>query len=105
MSMEDAIKYQIDRVPSMEDHISRAEVEMYARWPYQATSYIVGKKQIEQILAERIAKGGNAIDWRAFHDAMLSFGQIPPALVRWEMTGNDDQMKRFWDAAPLATKP
>ena len=106
MSMEEAIKYQIDRVPSMEDHISRAEVEMYARWPYQATSYIVGKKQIEQILAERIAKGGNkTIDWRAFHDAMLSSGQIPPALVRWEMTGNDDQMKAFWDAAPLAARP
>jgi uncharacterized protein (DUF885 family) len=106
MSMEEAIKYQIDRVPSMEDHISRAEVEMYARWPYQATSYIVGKKQIEQILAERIAKDGNkTIDWRAFHDAMLSFGQIPPALVRWEMTGNDDQMKAFWEAAPLAARP
>lgn len=105
LSMEEAIAYQIDRVPTMEDHISRAEVEMYVRWPYQAASYIVGKKQIEQILAERIIKGGNAIDWRAFHDVMLSFGQIPPALVRWEMTGNDDQMKAFWDAPPLSTKP
>jgi hypothetical protein len=98
LSMEEAVKYQIDRVPSMEEHISRAEVELYVRWPYQATSYIAGKKQIEQILADRIAQGSHDVNWREFHDRMLSFGQIPPALVRWEMTGNDDQIKAFWDA-------
>lgn len=101
-SMDEAIKYQIDRVPSMEDHISRAEVEMYVRWPYQATSYIVGKKQIEQILAERIVKQGYKVNWREFHDTMLASGQIPLALVRWEMTGNDDQVKKLWEAPKLA---
>jgi hypothetical protein len=101
--MEEAIQYQIDRVPTMEDHISRAEVEMYVRWPYQATSYIVGKKQIEQILGERIVQGGFKVNWREFHDRLLSYGQIPPALVRWEMTGNDDQVKKFWADPPLAT--
>ena len=100
LSMEEAIRYQIDRVPTMEEHISRAEVEMYVRWPYQATSYIVGKKQIEQILADRIYASDFSIDWRAFHDEMLDYGQIAPALVRWEMTGNDDQVSGFWkDAA------
>lgn len=103
LSMEDAIQYQIDRVPTMEEHISRAEVEMYVRWPYQATSYIVGKKQIEQILGDRIQANGFSVDWRAFHDEMLDYGQIAPALVRWEMTGNDDQVSSFWndpDAPP-----
>ncbi|MBI2219742.1 MAG: DUF885 family protein [Acidobacteria bacterium] len=102
LTMEDAIKYQIDRVPTMEDHISRSEVELYVRWPYQATSYIAGKKQIEQILAERIAQNNFEVNWREFHDAMLSYGQIPPALVRWEMTGQDDQIRSFWDAPARA---
>lgn len=102
-SMEGAIKYQIDRVPTMEDHISRAEVEMYLRWPYQSTSYLVGKKQIEQMLAERIMQLGFKIGWREFHDRVLSYGQIPPALVRWEITGYDDEVKKFWSDPPLAT--
>ena len=96
-SVDEAVKYQIDRVPSMEEHISRAEVDMYVRWPYQATSYIVGKQQIEQMLGETIYKNKFSVNWRQFHDGILASGQIPLALVRWELTGNADQMKALWD--------
>jgi uncharacterized protein (DUF885 family) len=85
----------------MEPHISRAEVDMYVRWPYQATSYIVGKQQIEQMLGDEIYKGKFNVDWRKFHDAILASGQIPLALVRWELTGNDDQIKALWDQPEL----
>lgn len=95
LSVDEAVQYQIDRVPTMEEHISRAEVDLYVRWPYQATSYIVGKKQIEQMLAEIYVDGEYSIDWREFHDALLRYGQIPPALVRWELTGNTDQVEGF----------
>ena len=98
LSVDEAVQYQIDRVPTMEEHISRAEVDMYVRWPYQATSYIVGKKQIEQMLAETYAAENHAIDWREFHDALLSYGQIPLALVRWELTGNTEQVERLWNS-------
>ena len=97
LSVDEAVQYQIDRVPTMEEHISRAEVDMYVRWPYQATSYIVGKKQIEQILGDLIKANDFSIDWRAFHDELLDYGQIAPALIRWEMTGNDDQVSQFWN--------
>lgn len=97
LSVDEAVQYQIDRVPTMEEHISRAEVDLYVRWPYQATSYIVGKKQIEQMLGEAIVANGFRVNWREFHDALLEYGQIPPALIRWEMTGNSDQADRFWD--------
>ena len=101
LSVDEAVQYQIDRVPTMEEHISRAEVDLYVRWPYQATSYIVGKKQIEQMLAETHVAGAYAIDWREFHDELLSYGQIPLALVRWELTGNSDQVERFWDSPEM----
>ena len=97
LSVDEAVQYQIERVPTMEEHISRAEVDMYVRWPYQATSYIVGKKQIEQILGDLIKVNDFSIDWRAFHDELLDYGQIAPALIRWEMTGNDDQVSQFWN--------
>ncbi len=70
---------------------------MYVRWPYQSTSYLVGKKQIEQILGETIAANEFSVDWREFHDSLLDYGQIAPALIRWELTGNDDQVSRFWN--------
>ena len=101
LTMDEAVQYQIDRVPGMEEHISRAEVDLYVRWPYQATSYIVGKKQIEQMLAEIYVDGDYAIDWREFHDELLAYGQIPLALVRWELTGNPDQMERFWNSPEM----
>lgn len=97
MSIDQAVKYQIDRVPSMEPHISRAEVNMYVRWPYQAASYIIGKQQIEQMLGDKIMQGKFSVDWRKFHDSVLASGQIPLALVRWEVTGNKDQMQALWD--------
>lgn len=104
LTVDEAVQYQIDRVPTMEEHISRAEVDMYVRWPYQATSYIVGKKQIEQMLAETIMAGNYSVDWREFHDALLDYGQIPLALVRWELTGNSDQVDRFWGDPELPTE-
>lgn len=97
LTVDEAVKYQIDRVPTMEEHISRAEVDMYVRWPYQATSYIVGKKQIEQMLGDTIMANEFSVNWREFHDALLEYGQIPPALVRWELLGKDDQIRQFWD--------
>ena len=48
------------------------------------------------MLAETIVKGDNSVNWREFHDAMLQYGQIPLALVRWELTGNSDQVEEFW---------
>jgi hypothetical protein len=97
LSIDEAVQYQIDRVPSMEEHISRAEVDMYVRWPYQSTSYIVGKKQIEQMLGETIMANDFSVNWRQFHDSLLDYGQIAPALIRWELTGNDDQVEGFWE--------
>lgn len=96
LSVDEAVQYQNQRVPTMEEHISRAEVDMYVRWPYQATSYIVGKKQIEQMLGETIEENDFSVNWRKFHDSLLSYGQIAPALIRWELTGKDDQVARFW---------
>ncbi len=101
LSMDEAIQYQIDRVPTMEPHISRAEVEMYVRWPYQAASYIIGKKQIEQMLGDTIHKNKFSVNWREFHDGILASGQIPLALVRWELTGNAAQIKALWDYPEL----
>ena len=32
-----------------------------------------------------------------FHDEFLAAGMIPISLIRWEMTGLDDEVRHFWD--------
>lgn len=103
LSMEEAVQYQIDRVPTMEPHISRVEVNGFMHAPFSAPSCTVGKRQLDQILAERIVQLGYTINWREFHDTGLASGQIPIALVRWEMTGHDDQIRKLWDVPPLSS--
>ncbi len=77
--------------------IEQTLTERQQYWPYQSTSYLVGKKQIEHILGETIAANEFSVDWREFHDSLLDYGQIAPALIRWELTGNDDQVSLFWN--------
>jgi len=116
-SIDESVQFQITLTPFLEEHVARGEVEGYVRRPFGASSYIIGKKQIEQILGERIAQrggpGGHAavgepqksrFNWREFHDTLLASGQIPLSLVRWEMTGYDDQIKKLWDMPDLQTE-
>lgn len=143
-SIEESIQWQIDMVPFMDEIVARTEIEGYVRRPFSAASYLVGKKQIEQILSDRsLQLGGpgnpaslmepinedllervesghisgeysrraaddekSRFNWREFHDTLLDSGQIPLALVRWEMTGHEDQIRKMsvWDMPDLATE-
>jgi len=48
---------------------------------------------VEQLLTDRQRQLGDAFDLGAFHDAFLAAGPIPIALIRWEMTGLDDELR------------
>jgi Bacterial protein of unknown function (DUF885) len=61
-----------------------------------------GKLQIFKLLADRRMQLNDKFDLRQLHDQILRFGQIPLALLRWEITGLDDEAKQFWQpGAPL----
>ena len=142
-SIEESIQWQIDKVPFMDEIVARPEIEGYIRRPFSAASYLVGKKQIEQILSDRSEQLGgpgnpasllvpvseelletvesgsiegdysrraadndkSRFNWREFHDTLLDSGQIPLSLVRWEMTGLEDQIDKMdvWNMPDLST--
>ena len=60
---------------------------------------VVGKIQIEQLLSERSLQLGDDFELGAFHDDLLSRGMIPLTLIRWEMTGQDDEVRAIWREA------
>jgi hypothetical protein len=39
-------------------------------------------------------------DFKAFVDEFVGAGMIPISLIRWEMTGLDDEMKKIWPGKP-----
>jgi uncharacterized protein (DUF885 family) len=66
------------------------------RRPGLGSGYILGKIQLEQLLSERSLQLGDGFNLGAFHDDLLSRGMIPLTLLRWEMTGYDDQVRKYW---------
>lgn len=85
----------------LEDDTAIYDMALYLRQPGLGLNYYFGKLQIEQLLAEVAQAEGEAFDLQRFHDRFIASGIIPIALIRWEMTGKDDQIKTMRDAPPI----
>jgi uncharacterized protein (DUF885 family) len=58
-----------------------AEVDRYIVWPGQAPAYMVGMLEILRLRAEAESQLGDRFDLVGFHDALLSRGSVPLALL------------------------
>lgn len=92
-SLRQAIDYLVAEVPLMEVNLARYDLGIYLRRPAYGMNYTVGKAQLEALIADRAQQLGSAFDLGRFHDAFLAAGSIPISLIRWEMTGLDDEVK------------
>ena len=99
LSLDEANRTMIDTVPYMEPDLGRYDLEGYLRRPGSGSGYIIGKVQLEQLLSERALQLGEAFELGAFHDQILRAGWIPLTLIRWELTGQDDEVGPIWRAA------
>ncbi|MGB5345610.1 MAG: DUF885 family protein, partial [Woeseia sp.] len=84
-----------------DDPIARFDLELYLRQPGYGIGYYMGKVQLESLFAEVALDRGRQFDMKQFHDDFLAAGVIPISLIRWEMTGRDDQVVKMRDAPPL----
>jgi hypothetical protein len=92
-SLQQAIDFLVAEVPLMEVNLARYDLAIYLRRPAYGMNYTVGKAQMERLVADRSRQLGAQFDLGAFHDEFLSKGSIPIALIRWEMTGLDDEIR------------
>lgn len=58
-----------------------AEVRRYCGTPTQPLSYAVGMREIVRLRERARERDGAAFSLRTFHDQLLSWGTIPPALI------------------------
>jgi hypothetical protein len=90
-TLEEASAFACAHVPRgwlrMDGNLVRSEQHLYLQQPGYGTSYLIGKIEIEKLIAQRKAQLGDKWSMKAFMDDFNSRGQIPAALLRWEMTG------------------
>jgi len=54
---------------------------------------VIGKLAMNQIIAEKIRQQGNDFSYKGFFKEYFAAGIIPMALIRWQLTGNDNEIK------------
>ena len=69
------------------------EQQLYLRQPGYGSSYITGKYQIERLLAERSHQLGDMFKLADFFAEVDAAGVIPVSLIRWQLTGKDDEIR------------
>jgi hypothetical protein len=79
------------RVP-MDDATAREEAAFFAETPGQALSYQVGKTQLIALIADAVRLRGADLDLQGLHDAIWVNGNVPIALLRWELLGLTDEL-------------
>jgi hypothetical protein len=102
MTVDQVVEYWLPRVPYLDPNVARVDAEIYLRRPPgYGIGYTIGALQMQRLLADRKRQLGDAFDLRAFHDELMSNGRLPLSLVRWEMTGMDDEVRMFWQREPM----
>ena len=76
-----------------DDGIAMFDLELYLRQPGYGIGYYIGKVELEALIAEVGAAEGRDFNIGRFHDRFLEVGRIPISLIRWELTGKDDQVR------------
>jgi hypothetical protein len=71
----------------LEANTVRGEQHLYLQQPAYGTSYLVGKMQIERLLAARKRQLGDALTVKRFMDEFEAAGLIPVSLIAWELLG------------------
>jgi hypothetical protein len=102
MTVEQAVAYMRDRTPFLDADVARVDAEIYLRRPPgYGIGYTVGYLQMRKLLADRRWQLGEKFDMQQFHDDFLSRGRLPMSLLRWEITGLDDEVRQLWGWEPI----
>jgi uncharacterized protein (DUF885 family) len=59
------------------DAMVRPEIDRYVVSPGQATSYMIGRLEIQRMRAEAEQRQGSRFDVKEFHSAVLDSGSLP----------------------------
>src|SRR5436190_3134519 len=91
LTLEQAAQFAAANTPRgwlrLDANTVRTEQHLYLQQPAYGTSYLIGKIQVESLIAERRRQLGDAFTMKRFMDDFDAAGLVPAALLRWELTG------------------
>ncbi|AJP71666.1 DUF885 family protein [Sphingomonas hengshuiensis] len=89
--------------PYLDDNVARSDAGIYIRRPpgYGMT-YTIGMMQLQKLMVDRKRQLGDAFRIRDYHDYLMTTGRLPVSLLRYDLTGFDDEVQRFWAHTPLS---
>ena len=93
-SIAEAADYLEKTVP-MDRQTALEEAASFAAGPGQAITYQTGKLQIVRLLADARRQQGARFSLRAFHDFLWKNGNVPLALLRWELLDDPSDVRRL----------
>lgn len=97
MSVSEVVDYWIERTPYLDENVARVDAEIYLRRPPgYGLGYTIGMLQMQNLLADRRIQLGDDFVLKDFHDEFMAAGRLPLSVIRWEMTGLDDEIKKLW---------
>jgi uncharacterized protein (DUF885 family) len=102
MTVSEVVDYWIERTPYLDEDVARVDAEIYLRRPPgYGLGYTIGMLQMQNLLADvRLTRGDDFV-LKDFHDEFMAAGRLPLSLIRWEMTGLDDQVESLWTREPM----
>lgn len=102
MTISEVVDYWRERTPYLDPNVARVDAEIYLRRPPgYGLGYTMGMLQMQRLLADARRLQGEDFVLEEFHDAFMAKGRLPLSLIRWEMTGFDDEVQDFWESDPL----
>lgn len=104
MTMAEAGTVHVEWTPrgwmGNEPELMKFEQQLYLRQPGYGTSYVTGKYLLERALAHRTKQmeAENAeFTLRNFFDELNEAGSVPIALVHWQLTGDDSEIRKIME--------
>jgi len=73
------------------------EQYLYVSQPGYGSTYLMGKLQLEELIRDRSMQLGESFSVKGFMEDFNASGIIPISLIRWEMTGYDDEISHIID--------
>jgi len=102
MSVSEVVDYWMERTPYLDENVARVDAEIYLRRPPgYGLGYTIGMLQMQNLLADRRIQLGDDFVLKDFHDEFMAAGRLPLSVIRWEMTGLDDQIEKLWTREPI----
>ncbi len=98
INYEQARKFQVEWTPkgwTGDESLVGFEQHLYLRQPGYGCSYVTGKYFIEKLMMDMGRLQQNDFTLYNFFEKFYNVGIIPVSLVGWQMTGNDEEIKKI----------